>query len=230
MPNVYAKFVSDNYARIAAKNPGKTPQEHMKLIAADYRAKHGLKKPAKKVVKKGRGKSTAEILKNDAIKIEGNPDNLVGKPTPDGKNVWYKYDVPGKFPGSYAAAPGKHIMDNVNNIYTKDGAIYINKRFMTPFMKNMAGLGGELYNYKNPGRLGFFEAIPRALFDGDNYKIAYDYWKKYIAPAANIVLKPVGALIGGKIEGAFNDAINRDLGELFPEEKKQGGARRIRRG
>jgi len=220
MPNAYIKYVSENRARVAAKHPGKSPQEIMKLVAAEYRAKKG--------VKKGRGKSLEAILKEDAFPVKGNPDNLVGKPTPDGKSVWYKNDKPGEFPGTYAADPGRHLQDNVNNIFTKDGNIYINKRFMTPLMK---GFGfGPLLNYKNPGKLGFMGGLVKGVLDPSNYATAYKFWEDNLAGPLSIVTKPISSLIGGKIGDAFNDALKNDLNEFFPEEKKQGsGARKIKR-
>lgn len=220
MPNAYIKYVSENRARVAAKHPSKSPQEIMKLVAAEYRAKKG--------VKKGRGKSLEAILKEDAIAVPGNPDNLVGKPTPDGKGVWYKYDVPDEFPGTYKAAPGKHMLDNVNNIFTKDGNVFINKRFGTPFMK---GVGfGPLTNYKNPGKLSFFGGLVKGALDPSNYGVAYKFWKENLAGPLGFVVNPISSLIGAKAGDALNAAFNNDLNEFFPEEKKQGsGVRKIKR-
>lgn len=224
MPNAYIEFVKSHREAIAKKHPNAKPTEVMKLVAAEYRKKTGTKK-----VMKGKGKSVDEILKEQSFSVKGDPNNLVGKIAPDGVSLWYKYDVPGKMPGTFAAAPGKHILDNVNNLYTKDGKIFINTRFNSPMMKNVAGLGGPLMNYKNPGKLGFFEAIPKAAFDGDNYKVAKQYWDKYIAPAAGIVLNPLASIIGKKAGDALNDAFNNDLNELFPEEKKAGSGARSRK-
>lgn len=224
MPNAYIEFVKKNRASVAKKHPNAKPTEVMKLVAAAYRSKAGKGKM------KGRGKSLEAILKDDAFPVPvADLNNMVGKIAPDGKSKWYKNDTPGEYPGTYAADPGKSLMDNVNNLFYKDGAIWINKRFNTPFTKPFSPFS-PLGNYKNPGKLGFFEAIPEALFNLDNYRVAKQYWDKIVAPIAGVVLNPIASVIGKKAGDALNTAFNNDLDEFFSEEKKAGsGVRKIKR-
>lgn len=224
MPNAYIEFVKKNRASVAKKHPNAKPTEVMKLVAAAYRSKAGKGKM------KGRGKSLEAILKDDAFPVPvADLNNMVGKIAPDGKSKWYKNDTPGEYPGTYAADPGKSLMDNVNNLFYKDGAIWINKRFNTPFTKPFSPFS-PLGNYKNPGKLGFFEAIPKGIFNLDNYRVAKQYWDKIVAPIAGVVLNPIASVIGKKAGDVLNAAFNNDLDEFFSEEKKAGsGVRKIKR-
>lgn len=202
-PNAYIKFVRENRERIAKKYPNATPQEIMKYVAAAYRSKSGKGK-------RGGAKSAEEILK-DAIPVKADVNKLIGHPTPDGQ-TWYKNDkVEADFKTHkiYAKNPGTHIQDNVNNIFTKDGYIYIDKRYGTPLMK---GVGfGPFANYKNTGgNIGVTDVINTALtagyyndikkwYDQSALKFILDPLYDYVAPQVKeAVIKGIKDKMAGK--------------------------------
>ncbi len=220
MPNAYIEFVKKNRAAIAKKHPNASPQEIMSLVAAEYK-----KKPVSKV-KKGRGAKLEDIATGIPVDL----NKLVGTTAPDGKSKWYKNDTvssravddQGFF---YEADPGKNLQDNVNNLYYKDGKIWLSKRYMTPLMKSV-GMA-RWYNYKNPGNMGLLRGLVEGATNIDNYKVAAQYYNKYLAPGFNLVVGPVAGLA----VKAFTKGLENDLKELFPgqvEEKKAGSGRKIK--